>query len=225
MTARGRTLGGIAAMLTGLSMVVTRLASFAGPATWDPAAVDRWFARHGESFVSIRALTVAGGAIALVAFAASFREVTWALVPQQIWTGTIMVLAALGYAVLASVAAAVDLTMLRALRVGAAAAETVSIGAFAQQALLILATPALIVVMLAATIPLLRWGRGSQATAVLAVATALLLAIPDTHHLGRAVAGGWFMLMGVVMFWPRPDLAPDAPVRPARAGGSWRRGQ
>lgn len=168
----------------------------------------RWYELHAGA-LAWRALAVAVTAAAIVAFAASFRERTWAVVPDHLWAGTVMVLAALGYAALTSVAAAVDVALLSALRSSPdASPELISFAASLHRSLLALATPALIVVMLGTVVPLLRWGTVGRITAGAALAVALLLTNPVTWELGRDVAAAWFLLVGAVVLFGRPSTAP-----------------
>lgn len=216
-TAR-RALTAGAALVAGLAMGTARLLVSSGPTSRHPGVVQRWYEQHA-AVLGWRALLVAVAGVAVVAFAASFRELTWTLVPERLWSGTVMVLAALGYAALTSVAAAVELAVLRLLPGGEVDAGIVAFAGHAAQLLLSIATPALIVVLLGTTLPFARLGLRGQVAAMAAGAVAIGLAIPLTWELARSTTAVWFLAVTIVVAWPPPLHASVEAVAAARRRG------
>lgn len=204
---------GTSAMVTGVAMGAARLVAEGRPASWHPAVVTRWYEQN-QFLIGWRVVLLAVAAIGLVAFAMCFREATWSAAPQWLWVGTTMVLAALGYAAMTSAAAAMDLATLWALESRTTAQESVGFGAHAHRSLRVLATPGLVVVLLAAAPWLVRQSLAGQAAAVGAIGVSAALLIPGTWQIGGTAAAVWFLLVGVVAVVPgAPDGTTD--VEPA----------
>lgn len=217
----------ISALITATAMAGALLIASGWQRSSDPGVLTTWYGRHAGA-LGWRALLVAVAAAGLVAFAASFRERTWAVVPDRLWAGTIMVLAALGYAALASVAGAVDLALLTAIRRSDPSPELLTFAAALQRSLVGLATPALIVVVLGTVIPLWRWGTPGRIAAVLGLGTAGLLTTPMTWTAGRYGVAAWLLVVGGVVLFASPSTAPllrgvgsglDADARPRPSEG------
>ncbi len=205
-------LSGLSALVTGGAMIAARVLARPTPGVDDPAAVEVWYQRHG-SVLGWRALALGVAAVALVAFAASFREYTWSTVPTRLWTGTLMVLAALGYAGLSSTAAAVDVAVLwRISPTEVPSLELIGLAGSVERAMLVLATPALLVVLLAASVPLVRWGRIGRTIATAAVLVSIALATPLSWERGLDVVPAWFLIVGIFLLAARrgADATADA---------------
>lgn len=212
-----RALAAGAALVAGLAMATAGFLVAPGPTSRHPGVILRWYEQH-SALLGWRALLVAVAGVAVVAFAASFRELTWTLVPERLWSGTVMVLAALGYAALTSVAAAAELAVLRLLPTGRVDAGVVAFAAHTHLLLLAVATPALIVVLLGTTLPFARLGLRGQIAAMAAGALAVALAIPLTWELARHATAVWFLAVTVVVGWPPAPHASVEAVAAARRG-------
>ena len=195
---RARLTVGLTALLTATTMAVSVWLT-ARPTSRHPALVTDWYQQHASA-AEWQALLLAVSAVGVVAFATGFRELTWTTIPQHLWTGTVMVLAALGYAALASVAAAVDLAIL--LNLPGLEPDVIAFGASVHTALLAVATPAIVVVMLGASPPLVRSSLVGTSAMMAGLALAFLLAFPPTWTLARHALPLWFVLVAATVAWP-----------------------
>ncbi len=197
-------MAGVSALLTAIVMGAGRVLSRSTPGSTDADTVASWFDLHG-SMLGWRALVLALAAVGVVAFAASFREGTWAASPGRLWTGTVMVLAALGYAALISVAVAVDLALMRSLQSATPPSTDLLVtGAFLQRSLVVVATPALVVVLLGAAVPLVQWSTAGRVAAAGAAVVAVALSNPWTWAAGLDLTPAWFVLAGTVVLVSGP---------------------
>lgn len=197
-------LAGLAALITAVALGATQILSRLTPSALDSEQMTAWYELHA-SVLGWRAVAMAVAAVGVVAFAASFRERTWATVPERLWTGTLMVLASLGFAALVSMAAAVDVALFGVVQASTdASADLIAFGTHFQRALRIVATPALIVVLLGAALPLSRWTRAGTVAALGSIAVSLALCVPYTWRFGFDAAPVWFVLAGAVMTWATP---------------------